>query len=129
MTTENSTPTPPEETAPKPATRRRTTTKKTTAKKADEVVALSVKEPSKLGLPNNRPIEPTHLKITSTYKSVGADRPVTASTMEISSTMTISGNRPIMASHLQASETFIMGKRPIAPNETPEMDILIGYLD
>lgn len=124
MTTENSTPTPEQDNAPKTAPRARNTPKK------DEVVALSVKQPAKLGLPNNRPIEPSHLKVTSTYRSVGADRPVTAGTMEISSTMTVSGNRPIMASHLQVSETIvIMGNRPVAPNETDDMDTLIGYLD
>jgi hypothetical protein len=124
MTTENATPTPAEESTPKPATRSRSTAKK------EEVVALSVKEPTKLGLPNNRPIEPSHLKVMHTYRSVGADRPVTAGTMEISSTMTVSGNRPIMASHLHISESIvIMGNRPVAPNETDDMDILIGYLD
>lgn len=119
MTTENTPDT------PKTTTRSRSTA----AKKKEEVVALSVKEPAKLGLPNNRPIEPSHLEITSTYRAVGGDRPVTQGTMEISSTMTISGNRPIMASHLQASDMYIMGKRPIAPNETPDMADLIGYLD
>jgi hypothetical protein len=119
MTTEN-TPTTPKTT---------TSSRSTAAKKKEEVVALSVNEPAKLGLPNNRPIEPSHLHITSTYRAVGGDRPVTQGTMEISSTMTISGNRPIMASHLNASDLYIMGKRPIAPNETDDMADLIGYLD
>ncbi|AFY39701.1 hypothetical protein Lepto7376_3504 [[Leptolyngbya] sp. PCC 7376] len=125
MTTENTS-----STASKTTTTAKTTRSRSTAKKeTKEVTALSVKEPTKLGLPNNRPIEPSHLKVTSTYKSVGADRPVTAGTMEISSTMTISGNRPIAASLLQVSDTFVMGKRPVAPNETDDIDILIGYLD
>ncbi|QCS50726.1 MULTISPECIES: hypothetical protein [Cyanophyceae] len=122
MTTENSTST--NDSTTKSPTRSRSTAKK------DEVVALSVKEPAKLGLPNNRPIEPSHLKVTSTFRSSGADRPVTAGTMDISSTMTVSGNRPIMASHLQVSDTIvIMGNRPVAPNETDDMATLIGYLD
>lgn len=120
MTTENT-----------PATPKTTTSSRSTAakKKEEEVVALSVKEPARLGLPNNRPIEPSHLEITSTYRAVGGDRPVTQGTMEISRTMTISGNRPIMVSHLEVSDLYIMGKRPIAPNETPDMADLIGYLD
>lgn len=125
MTTENTTPsTPEEETTPK------TTRNRTTAKKEKEVTALSVQGSDKLALPNNRPIEPSHLNIISTYKSVGGSRPVTASTMEICSTLTVSGNRPIMASHLKVSDTIvIMGNRPVASNETDDMDILIGYLD
>ncbi|OKH17257.1 hypothetical protein [[Limnothrix rosea] IAM M-220] len=124
MTTENTS------SSTSKTTKTTTTRSRSTAKKEEkEVTALSIKEPAKLGLPNNRPIEPSHLNITSTYRSIGADRPVTSGTMEISSTMTISGNRPIMASHLHVSETFIMGKRPIAPNETPDMADLIGYLD
>jgi|NOAtaT_7_FD_contig_41_1999685_length_524_multi_2_in_0_out_0_1 hypothetical protein len=125
MTTENpTTPTPEEETAAK------TTRSRSTAKKDKEVTALSVKGSEKLALPNNRPIEPSHLNIVSTYKAVGGSRPVTASTMEICSTLTVSGNRPIMASHLNVSDTIvIMGNRPVASNETDDMDILIGYLD
>lgn len=119
MTTENTTDTP----------KTTTSSRSTAAKKKEEVVALSVKEPARLGLPNNRPIEPSHLHITSTFRAVGGDRPITEGTMEISSTMTISGNRPIMASHLHASDMYIMGKRPIAPNETDDMADLIGYLD
>lgn len=119
MTTENTTDTP----------KTTTSSRSTAAKKKEEVVALSVKEPARLGLPNNRPIEPSHLHITSTFRAVGGDRPITEGTMEISSTMSISGNRPIMASHLHASDLYIMGKRPIAPNETDDMADLIGYLD
>ncbi|MGB2923740.1 MAG: hypothetical protein WBB82_00390 [Limnothrix sp.] len=115
-----------------PSTPKTTTTRgRAAAKKEDskEVTALSVKEPARLGLPNNRPIEPSHLHVTSTYRAVGGDRPVTQGNMEISRTMTISGNRPIMVSHLEVSDLYIMGKRPIAPNETPDMADLIGYLD
>lgn len=123
MTTENPTPTENDSTA-------KTTTRPRSTPKKDEVVALSVKEPTALGLPNNRPIEPSHLKVLHTYKSGGAERPVTAGLMEISSTMSISGNRPIMASHLKVSETYVlMGNRPVAANETDDIDILIGYLD
>ena len=124
MTTENSTPTNDSTTKSTSRSRSRSTAKK------EEVVALSVKEPAKLGLPNNRPIEPSHLKVTSTFRSSGADRPVTEGAMEISSTLTVSGNRPVRASHLHVSDTIvIMGNRPVAPNETYDMAALLGYLD
>ncbi len=115
-----------------PKTTKTTTTRsRTTAKKTEkEVTAISVKEPAKLGLPNNRPIEPSHLEVTSTYKSVGGDRPVTTGAIEISSTMTISGNRPIASSMLQVSETYaVMGNRPVASNEIDDVATLMGYLD
>ena len=124
MTTENT-----------PSTTKTTTTKTTrsrsTAKTEEqEVTALSVKAPAKLGLPNNRPIEPSHLKVLSTYKAVGGDRPVTAGTMEISRTMTVSGNRPIATSVLHVSETYtVMGNRPVASNEIDDAATLMGYLD
>ncbi len=129
MTTENPNPTPEKTTPSRTSSRSRSTAKKETK---EEVVALSVKdkESTVLGLPNNRPIEPSHLHITSTYRSVGGDRPVTEGLMEISGTMEVSGHRPIAASHLQVSETYVvMGNRPVASNETDDMATLIGYLD
>lgn len=124
MTTENT-----PSTASKTTTK--TTTRRSTTKKAEkEVTALSVKEPAKLGLPQNRPVEPSHLKVTSTYRSVGGDRPVTTGAIEISSTMTISGNRPIATSILQVSDTYaVMGNRPVASNEIDDVALLMGYLD
>lgn len=108
-------------------------------KEEPEVTALSVKSPPTPGalhfhqsetLPNNRPVEDSHLNIVSTYTSVGSDRPVTASEIEISGTLSISGNRPIAASHLQISETFtVMGNRPVASNEIDDATTLMGYLD
>lgn len=81
-------------------------------------------------LPGNRPIEASHLNVVSTYKSVGAARPVVAGGMEISSTLTISGQRPIMVSHLNVSETYtVMGNRPVASNEIDDPALLMGYLD
>ena len=81
-------------------------------------------------LPGNRPVEASHLKVVSTYKSVGAARPVVAGEMKISSTLTISGQRPIMVSHLQVSETYtVMGNRPVAPNDIDDPALLMGYLD
>ena len=81
-------------------------------------------------LPGNRPVEASHLKVVSTYKSVGANRPVVASGMEVSNTLTISGQRPIMVSHLQVSETYtVMGNRPVAPNDIDDPALLMGYLD
>lgn len=110
--------------------------------KSKEVVALSVKDKSETSsnglnlvhqpglLPGNRPVEASHLKVVSTYTSVGGLRPVTAGEMEISSTLTISGNRPIALSHLNISETYsVMGNRPVASNEIDDPTTLMGYLD
>ncbi|GBF80984.1 hypothetical protein [Aphanothece sacrum] len=104
--------------------------------------ALSVKEKSAKGshglqlltepsyLPGNRPIEASHLNIVSTYGSLGTTRPVVASGMEVSGTLTISGERPIMASHLHISETYnVMGDRPVASNEIDDPELLMGFLD
>ena len=108
-----------------------------------DAVALSVKEKSDSSpkglqlakkpalLPGNRPVEPSHLKVVSTYASVGGARPVTASGMHVSNTLVVSGNRPISTSTLAISENYtIMGNRPVASNEIDENPaILMGYLD
>lgn len=118
-------------------------TTKTSSSKEKEVVALSVQDKSKESsdggihlikhsstLPGGRPIEASHLKIVSTYHSIGADRPVTASGMDIKGTLTISGSRPIAASHLVISETYsVMGSRPVASNEIDDPTSLMGFLD
>ena len=93
----------------------------------DKALALST-QPRTL-LPQNRPIEPSSLEIVHTYSSVGSDRPVSKGTVEFSSSITISGNRPIAASTLQISESFVMGNRPVASNESDETTALMGYLD
>lgn len=81
-------------------------------------------------LPNHRPIEASHLKVISTYNVVGSSRPVTASTMEVSGSLSISGNRPIALSHLNISETYsVMGNRPVASNNIDDFSTLMGYLD
>ena len=94
----------------------------------NQSTALSVKEISTL-LPQNRPIEPSHLEIVHTYSSVGSNRPVTKGTIDFNSSLTISGNRPIAVSTLQVSETYIMGNRPVASNEIDDASTLMGYLD
>lgn len=107
------------------------------SKTEEEVVALSVKDPSstshlvKMGtLPGNRPVEVSHLKIVSTYSSVGSLRPVVASGIDFKDSITISGNRPIAVSHLHVSETYVvMGNRPVASNEIDDPAMLMGYLD
>ena len=76
----------------------------------------------------NRPIEASKIHVVSTYGSMGATRPVGASTMEVSSTMTVSGNRPIALSHLHISE-ITAGNRPVASNEIDDPNTLMGYLD
>jgi hypothetical protein len=105
-----------------------TSSKTTPAKEeGDRTLALST-QPRSL-LPQNRPIEPSHLEIVHTYSSVGSNRPVSKGTINFSSSIAISGNRPIAASTLQISESYIMGNRPVASNESDETDSLMGYLD
>ena len=109
------------------ATKSQTDTKvKTTAAKEEKSLALSVQP--KTMLPQNRPIEPSHLEIVNTYSSVGSDRPVTKGTIDFASSIVISGNRPIAASTLKISESY-MGNRPVASNESDETAVLMGYLD
>lgn len=80
-------------------------------------------------LPQNRPIEPSHIQVVETYSIMG-NRPVTASQMKIVDSLSISGHRPVMASSLVISEKYsLMGNRPIASNEDEDMSTLIGYLD
>ena len=96
--------------------------------KGKETLALSVKKSSLL--PSNRPIEPSHLEIVSTYSSVGAARPVVKSGMKISNTLAVSGSRPIAVSALKVSETYtVMGNRPVASNDIDDPAALMGYLD
>ncbi len=109
------------------ATKSRTETKAKTTKTDDQALTLSV-QPRAM-LPQNRPIEPSHIEIVHTYSSVGSDRPVSKGTVKFSSTLAISGNRPIAASTLQISDSYMMGNRPIASNESDETDSLMGYLD
>ncbi len=104
---------------------------KANAKAKPDVLALSLQDTSKLrNLPNNRPIEASHLNVVKTYNSVGTTRPVVASDVEMSGTLTISGNRPIAVSHLKISDTYsVMGNRPVASNEIDDPSLLMGYLD
>jgi hypothetical protein len=100
----------------------------TTEASTSESFALSV--PHKTTLPNNRPIEPSHLDIVRTYSSVGSNRPVTKSGMAVSNTLAISGNRPIALSTLNVSDTYVvMGNRPVASNEIDDPITLMGYID
>lgn len=95
---------------------------------APQALALSV--PHKTTLPNNRPVEPSHLQIVRTYSSVGSNRPVTKSAIAVSNTLAISGNRPIALSTLNVSETYVvMGNRPVASNEIDDPTTLMGYID
>ncbi len=120
--------------ASKPAVRGRKTKAESEPESAPLAVAHTssglhlLQQPSML--PNNRPIEASHLHIVSTYKSMGGTRPVGASGIEMSGTMAISGNRPIALSHLNVSETYsVMGNRPVASNEVDAPNLLMGYLD
>jgi hypothetical protein len=105
-------------------------TTKTATKQEGEEQALALSTPARIQLPENRPIEPSHLEIVHTYSSVGSDRPVSKGTVKFTSSLAISGNRPIAASTLQVSDTYIvMGNRPVASNESDETGVLMGYID
>ena len=121
--TSNSKETPAKTTATKTSSNKAGSTKK----EGEQSLALST-QPGTL-LPQNRPIEPSHLEVVNTYSSVGSNRPVTKGTVEFNSSLTISGNRPIAASTLQVSESYIMGNRPVASNEADDTAVLMGYLD
>ncbi len=93
-----------------------------------ETLALSVNK--RTLLPNNRPVEPSHLEVVGTYSSVGANRPIVKSGMKINSSLAISGNRPIAVSTLNVSESYtIMGNRPVASNDIDDPAALMGYID
>lgn len=92
--------------------------------------ALALAAPKQTLLPGNRPVEASHLKVVSTYTSVGGLRPIVASGLEISDTLAVSGNRPIALSHLEISEIYsVMGNRPVASNDIDDPETLMGYLD
>ncbi|MEL6496300.1 MAG: hypothetical protein AAFQ41_14440, partial [Cyanobacteria bacterium J06623_7] len=117
-------------TAPAKTTATKTSSaSKVSAKKEGEEQSLALSTQPRTMLPQNRPIEPSSIDIVHTYSSVGSDRPVSKGTVEFSSSLAISGNRPIAASTLQVSDSFIMGKRPIASNESDDTAALMGYLD
>ncbi|MEL6927201.1 MAG: hypothetical protein AAFO95_01035 [Cyanobacteria bacterium J06600_6] len=105
------------------------TSKAGSTKKEGEEQSLALSTQPRTLLPQNRPIEPSHLEVVNTYSSVGSNRPVTKGEVEFSSSLAISGNRPIAASTLQVSDSFIMGNRPIASNEADDTAVLMGYLD
>ena len=105
------------------------TSKAASAKTEGEEKSLALSTQPPVMLPQNRPIEPSHIEIVRTYSSVGSDRPVSKGTVEFSSSLAISGNRPIAVSTLQVSESYIMGNRPVASNESDDTAALMGYLD
>ncbi|NEO27595.1 MAG: hypothetical protein F6K03_12055, partial [Kamptonema sp. SIO4C4] len=80
-------------------------------------------------LPQNRPVESSHLKVFRTYNSMGI-RPVTTSNLNITHSIVLSGNRPVTKGSLMISEQYsVMGNRPVASNEIEDIATLIGYLD
>lgn len=94
-----------------------------------QAASIQVYQSGGMPLPQNRPIEVSHLNIVGTYNSMGI-RPVTTGTFKISSSMVVSGNRPIAKSSLVISEDIVlMGNRPVASNEIEDIATLIGYLD
>lgn len=107
----------------------------------NQVVALSVqpnqgRQPLRLkvdqdhALPNNRPIEASHLEIVRTFSTVGSSRPIVKSKINFGSQMTVYGNRPVSGTTLKISETYtVMGNRPVASNEIDDPVSLMGYID
>ncbi|NJL02013.1 MAG: hypothetical protein HC838_03295 [Spirulinaceae cyanobacterium RM2_2_10] len=92
-----------------------------------DTAKLELYKPSPL--PQNRPIERSHLNVVETYNTMGM-RPVVSSGIEMSGSLAVSGNRPIVKSNLAISQTYsVMGNRPVAPNEIDDIGDLIGYLD
>ncbi|NES97028.1 MAG: hypothetical protein F6K32_17690 [Desertifilum sp. SIO1I2] len=112
----------------KPATK--STTPEPKAPK-NEPVALDIMKsaPAPLPLPNNRPIEPSHLTVVAPLTLAG-NRPVMGSDVQVTHTFMASGNRPIASSQLHVDSTIsIMGNRPIASNHIDDSNQLMGYLD
>ncbi|MGL5876192.1 MAG: hypothetical protein ACRC2V_00155 [Xenococcaceae cyanobacterium] len=122
-TTETKKSTPANTTTSAPASK-----EKTSEKSSSQTAGLSLAVRPHM-IFGNRPVEPSHLQIVNTYRSVGGDRPVTTSGINVSSTLTVSGNRPIAVSTLQVSESYIMGNRPIASNEIDDPTTLMGFID
>jgi hypothetical protein len=83
-------------------------------------------------LPGHRPITVSQHQVAETFREVGGDRPIFASTLAISGMIHASGDRPISASTLVVSESYSLmgGKRPIASNIIDDdPNTLMGYLD
>ena len=78
-------------------------------------------------LPGNRPVSSSALEVHHTMSASGI-RPVVSSGLQVVDTISASGIRPVSASTLHITGT-LMGKRPIAPNELEETEILMGYID
>ncbi|MBE9188996.1 hypothetical protein IQ230_01155 [Gloeocapsopsis crepidinum LEGE 06123] len=80
-------------------------------------------------LPGDRPITASTFEISDTVNILGI-RPIAASELQVSDTINLLGIRPIAASKLQVSKTITTsGIRPIASNKIEKIDELIGYLD
>ncbi|MEM9244878.1 MAG: hypothetical protein AAGA67_03930 [Cyanobacteria bacterium P01_F01_bin.153] len=81
-------------------------------------------------LPSNRPVEASSLKVSGTVSSYGT-RPIAASDMEVISTIVLSGNRPVSSSDLAKADTTWLpgGKRPVASNDLGEEAALMGFID
>lgn len=91
---------------------------------------LQLKLSTEHQLPGNRPVEANHLQIFKTFSSMGAERPITKSTLNTTGEIILSGSRPISAKTLQISETYsVMGNRPVASNQIDNPTTLMGYID
>lgn len=83
-------------------------------------------------LPGSRPVTVSQHPVAETFRAVGGNRPIFASSLAVSGMIHASGDRPISASTLVISENYSLmgGKRPIAANTIDdEPSILMGYLD
>ena len=81
-------------------------------------------------LPGNRPVSASPLKVSGTVSSYGT-RPIASSEMEVINTITLSGSRPVSSSDLAKADTTWLpgGKRPVASNDLGEEAALMGFLD
>lgn len=80
-------------------------------------------------LPNESPIEASHLSISDKF-SLPGHRPVFIGDLEISKTDTLPGHRPIEVSHLRISDKFFLpGQRPVFVSdvEISKTDTLPGH--
>lgn len=93
-------------------------------------------EPSHLdlvesNLPGHRPVSASPLKVSGTVSAYGV-RPIGVSELKIAETITLSGHRPVGADSLAiatANTDWLPGNRPVASNDLGEDSTLMGYLD
>jgi hypothetical protein len=97
--------------------------------------AVPSSAPSADSSPTTDAIKDAHaIVVNSRRKRYTDNRPVDPSPIQVSQTVRMAGLRPIGSSpHSDASANFsqspMIMNRPIAPNNTPQDDEMLGYLD